>query len=744
MGLPTSDIIVTGPTQRENFENGYIDFSAGAANAQEHLVPRTPAITTNPTSALAGSRLHLSVSGFADGATLRISVAGQPDFIVATQGGSYDWDINIDAAAKSSSVTITAVDVATGAKTIGGYTIKTIADANPSLTKTLGDNQTGTPGSVLPVRLAVTLTDLTGAPLAGVAVVFTPSPGSQVSPTQTVTDASGVASTLYRLPPSAGLAAVSASSLGRLAIFDARAAGAVASSSFPQFTQAAGIGNLGNGTDAIADKGGLLTAAAAVIRFYQNQGLLSSPNGLADPNTLNQFLTRYCAPGTQVCDGFVSNSNSSEQVVNLFRVGAFAGGGLVLSVEDPSLSAVRDLAATGSPVILSLALTEDGVSAGGSTVVATGVASDGSLQIFDPNPAFARTSFNDYIAGFTAAGHSWKGSILSALRLIPGQPSLVGFVFTSISQPLAAVPAIDAQAAAGSCGRPFLTENAALPASAPTAVYESWFVYCDGTQPLYVASFNALGPVSASVTDLAPGGGTQPLTSSGPAGYQITRSPAFLVSAPVVNFTSAGVVNAASFRPAASPGEIVSIFGSALSGPGVGTQVSIAGQKLALFAASPFQINVALPATLLPGAYSLIVKSAYGSLDQPITIVPSSPGIFILGINPDGSVQGAVVNRNGAVNSSVTSANRGDTIVIYGTGLGAVSTQGALSTTVTTVTAALAGTELSVAYAGLAPGFIGLYQVNLAIPLNTPPGLSLPLTLRENGQDSNMVAVSLQ
>ena len=219
LGLPTSDIVASGSVQRENFENGYIDFATGAAAAQEHLVPRTPTITANPTSALAGSRLHLSVSGFADGATLRVSVAGQPDFIVVTQGGSYDWDINIDPSAKSSTVAITAVDIATGAKATGGYSIKTIADANPSLTKTLGDNQTGTPGSLLPVRLAVTLTDLSGAPLAGVAVTFTPSPGSQVAPAQAVTDASGVASTQYRLPLTSGLAAVSAQLLGSFSNF---------------------------------------------------------------------------------------------------------------------------------------------------------------------------------------------------------------------------------------------------------------------------------------------------------------------------------------------------------------------------------------------------------------------------------------------------------------------------------------------------------------------------------------------
>ena len=75
----------------------------------------------------------------------------------------------------------------------------------------------------------------------------------------------------------------------------------------------------------------------------------------------------------------------------------------------------------------------------------------------------------------------------------------------------------------------------------------------------------------------------------------------------------------------------------------------------------------------------------------------------------------------------------------------AVLTSLVVSSTVTaTVTAVLAGTELRPSFAGLAPGFIGLYQVNLPIPPTTPPGLDLPLLLRQGGVDGNTVSVSVQ
>ena len=51
------------------------------------------------------------------------------------------------------------------------------------------------------------------------------------------------------------------------------------------------------------------------------------------------------------------------------------------------------------------------------------------------------------------------------------------------------------------------------------------------------------------------------------------------------------------------------------------------------------------------------------------------------------------------------------------------------------VTVVLNGTELPTAFAGLAPGYIGLYQVNVLIPAATPPGLGIPLTLKSGRTD---------
>ena len=63
---------------------------------------------------------------------------------------------------------------------------------------------------------------------------------------------------------------------------------------------------------------------------------------------------------------------------------------------------------------------------------------------------------------------------------------------------------------------------------------------------------------------------------------------------------------------------------------------------------------------------------------------------------------------------------------------------------VATVTAVVNGQEVVVEFAGLAPGYVGLYQVNVRIAVATPPGLGVSLTLKEGGQPSNTVAAALQ
>ena len=58
----------------------------------------------------AGSRARLAILGFPNNSTIRVSVAGQPDFTVTTANGAYTWDMFIPLSAKSGAMAVHAAD----------------------------------------------------------------------------------------------------------------------------------------------------------------------------------------------------------------------------------------------------------------------------------------------------------------------------------------------------------------------------------------------------------------------------------------------------------------------------------------------------------------------------------------------------------------------------------------------------------------------------------------------------------
>jgi uncharacterized protein (TIGR03437 family) len=617
--------------------------------------------------------------------------------------------------------------------------------------KVQGDNQTGPPGALLPLALRIALRDAAGAPVVGAAVTFEASSGAQLSTAATVTDANGQAETLVRLQNGEGVTLVRADApavASSPVTFGLRSA-ASSLSNFPKLQQPGDV-KLGNGLSTIAQKGALLTALAAILRYHQNRSELGAPNGSADPAALNQFLTAYCptdSKGAQTCDGFLAVSNAGEQVANLWRAAEFTGGADV-EVAAPVPAAIADFLAQGSPVLLSLAMSLNGASAGGHFVVATGIDADGSILIQDPSPLFARTRLADYLNGFNAAGSAWKASVLGIARLALRSPVSTRFLVAVLSQPGALLQSFTTNitSAAGTCGQPFelfdSVDSAGNPAGNPgTGPLLSRLTVCDGAQPAYQIMIGAAQPFHAQLSDLAPGGAVADLSGSVPATYRATRPQFYLsLASQGVSFTPDSVVGGATFTPGIAPGGVVSIFGTGLSGTGKSTTVDMDGVGMRLLFATPFQINAEIPLTMAPGVHFLRVQSAYGSLQQAVTVSAVAPGIFLIGNPPIG----AITNQNFNLVGPSNPLPRGEALVIFATGLGAVTQQGQVFQTNAPVTVLLNGTELQASFAGLAPGFAGLYQVNVTIPAGTPPGLGIPLTLNVGAQQSNSVLVSLQ
>jgi uncharacterized protein (TIGR03437 family) len=672
---------------------------------------------------IGGTPVHLVVGGFNNGAAVRVSETGQPDFLVTVANGAYAWDVLVPISAANGTVTIRATDVTSSASAQGSYTVRSASSAPLAISIVSGDAQTGAPGAQLAQPLVAAVKDQNGNPVPGQTVVFAASPGAQVTTAAAITGANGQASAALRMPMPAGVALVTAQVAGKLVTFSAKSV-AYSLTNFPALTQAVD-GTLGNGSDTIRQKGALLTAAASMLRYYQSLNQLPAPSGLADPATLNRFLKSFCTSGAQVCDGFVSVGQSGEQTVNLWRLSAFVGGGADIRVEPADLNHVRDLVAAGSPVLLALSL--NGL--GSHFVVAKGIASDGGLVIADPNPAFGQTSLNAYLNGFRmAGGGTVQGTVVGAVRVVAQAPSATGFLV------MAGAPAT-VSSVSGLCGAILQLPDAAAvagstPATPPGMLFFAAFDGMSGAYQLDVGS-------NATFTDLSPNGATSSLTGSSSS---IMRNGTQWAVAPLqASIAAGGVVNAASFTGDLAPGGIVSIYGAGFVRSGFDTVVQINGETAPVLAALPFQINAQIPLDIAPGAATLAVNTGNGNAQQSITVASVAPAIF--SISP---TQAAITNLDNSLNSPANPGLRGSAIVVYCTGLGAVSPSGDLSVANTPVTVVLGGAELPAAFAGLTPGLIGLYQVNVLLPTAMPPGMYLPFYLKQAGAIGNAVTVAVQ
>ncbi len=220
-----------------------------------------------------------------------------------------------------------------------------------------------------------------------------------------------------------------------------------------------------------------------------------------------------------------------------------------------------------------------------------------------------------------------------------------------------------------------------------------------------------------------------------------------------------GVVNAASFTAQVSPGALATIFGSNFTGTGLdaiaslplpsslgGVSVLVNGVAARVLYASVNQINFQIPWETKTGSATVAVGiNGLASSKVNVTVEAAAPGLFVQGSHA------AVQNSDFSLNSSGNPAKVGGTILAYLTGAGAVSNQPAdgaaagsdpLSQVTSTPSATIGGQNAKVSFAGLAPSFVGLWQVNVVVPSGLTTG-DFPLTVTVGGQTSNSANVSV-
>jgi uncharacterized protein (TIGR03437 family) len=288
------------------------------------------------------------------------------------------------------------------------------------------------------------------------------------------------------------------------------------------------------------------------------------------------------------------------------------------------------------------------------------------------------------------------------------------------------------------------------------------------------------------------GGDSQPVALE--SGSAVSNTIRLTVRGPVIN----AIVNGASFAPGAriAPGSLVSLFGTDISAGDklglypsttlpAGGAVTFNGILAPLFDAlgSRGQINLLAPFELpTSGLVQVTLTNTFGAASYSLPMAATAPGFFRLAdpsnsrranvaaliantawrVIPSSMAAALGIPQNCAANRISTAAicgqpaAPGDTIQIYTTGLGAVSAAGrtlrtgdvppadgsVLYRTVETPRVTIGGRDASVGFAGLAPGFAGLYQVNVVVPAGITAGDDVPVVISIGGaSDQATIAI---
>lgn len=226
---------------------------------------------------------------------------------------------------------------------------------------------------------------------------------------------------------------------------------------------------------------------------------------------------------------------------------------------------------------------------------------------------------------------------------------------------------------------------------------------------------------------------------------------------------SKAIVNHAGLTGAGmiAPGEMTSIYGAGI-GPSTGvaapsgalptslggTSVTVNGTMAPLAYVSSYRVDFQAPFDISPGSTATLQVTANGQTSGPVTlnVVDAVPGLYT--VSPFGDGQATAVNLDGSTNSMLKPVPKGGVITAYASGLGAVNpalTAGAvppvnpLSLVTGSIEAYIGGMPAPILFAGAAPNFPGLYQLNIQVPTIVPSG-NAEILIYVNGKSSQKSA----
>jgi uncharacterized protein (TIGR03437 family) len=445
--------------------------------------------------------------------------------------------------------------------------------------------------------------------------------------------------------------------------------------------------------------------------------------------------------------GYIAYSIASSANATLAQGGYFDGTFHLLRLDIPRRSGIQ-LPSLGVFNNVTDANTVLTASQNGSSILVA--QADGTVYLYDASSdtftasrqdfkslsgPYAASAFNQYVVG----NHLLNSSLVPVMDFETGTGTPSGFAFVSQTGFRSNAPAgaADAQSTAPGVIQRVDMANPSGSVSRATAMVEA---------PLLGTT---MSPFTRTIAPLAGQSAIANLTVSGvtilPWNYDAAVAPPQITS----------VVNAADGRSDIAPGGLISVYGTQLSPINMATAeiplptalanscLSVNGLPMPVLFVSPNQVNAQMPFQAI-GNVTLILRTPGGqSHNYNLVVVPNAPSVFLSGAAGPGTNTPTVVRNddNELVTNSHPVHRKSDTaLVIYltglgpttpevGTGLPAPSNPLAISVLQPTVT--LGGEQLPLLFSGLAPGLVGVNQINVSVPFNVPTGMSVPLVITQ-------------
>jgi uncharacterized protein (TIGR03437 family) len=443
--------------------------------------------------------------------------------------------------------------------------------------------------------------------------------------------------------------------------------------------------------------------------------------------------------------GFIAYSIASSANATLAQGGYFDGTFHILRLDVPQRSGIQ-LPTLGVFNNVTNANTVLTASQNGSSILIA--QADGTVYLYDATSdaftvsrqdftalsgPYAASAYSQYVVG----NHLLDSSLVPVMQLETGTGNPSGFAFVDQSGFRSNAPAA---AGAQSTGPGVIERmdmtNPTSSVSRATAMAEAPIL---GT---------TASPFTRTIAPLASQTAIMNLTVSGvtvlPWNYDAAVAPPQITS----------VVNAGDFGSDIAPGGLISVFGTQLSPVNMASSeiplptalanscLSVNGLPVPMLFVSANQVNAQMPYQAI-GDVTLVLRTPGGTSDSyNLEILPTAPSVFLASAGPQVNIPTVVrYDDNQLVTPSHPIHRRSDTpLIIYLTGLGgtnppvptgqpAPSDPPASSLLQPTVT--LGGQQLPLIFSGLAPGLVGVNQINVDVPFTVPDGMSVPLVIKQ-------------